>query len=198
MNKNINRAKFPSIFEQDNGERITDHKSIADAFNKYFVNIGETVTDNAISPLNDFTIYLRNRPNCNLQFESITIETTLQIINSLKPKSSTGIDHISNKLIKSIKEIIAEPLTAIINQTLNTGIFPDSLKISKVMPLFKKVNPEHFSNYRRISLLPSLSKIFEKTILLQLSDYLERNDLISASQYGFRKNTQPNWHHYTS
>ena len=80
-------------------------------------------------------------------------------MNKLKPKSSSGVDDLSNKVIKHIQEIIAEPLTIIINQMLNTGIFPDSLKISKVLPLFKKDNNKLFSNYRPISLLPSISKI---------------------------------------
>ena len=60
----------------------------------------------------------------------------IDIINKLKPKSSSGVDDLSNKVIKHIQEIIAESLTIIINQMLNTGIFPDSLKISKVSPLF--------------------------------------------------------------
>ena len=71
---------------------------------------------------------------------------------------------------------------------LNTGIFPDSLKISKVLPLFKKDNDKLFSNYRPISLLPSISKIFEKVIFNQMSEYFESNDLIFKNQYGFRKN----------
>ena len=111
----------------------------------------------------------------------------IDIINKLKPKSSSGVDDLSNKVIKNIQEIIAEPLTIIINQMLNTGIFPDSLKISKVLPLFKKDNDKLFSNYRPISLLPSISKIFEKVIFNQMSDYFENNDLIFKNQYGFRK-----------
>ena len=181
LNKTSKKATFPSSFEQPDGQILTGHKSIADAFNKYFVNIGEPAISSSNGPINEFTSYLKNKPDCNLNFEPITIETTLQIINSLKPKSSTGIDQISNKLIKSMKDIIAEPLTMIINQMLNTGIFPDCLKISKVIPLFKKDDKNVFSNYRPISLLPSISKIFEKTILLQLTNYLEINNLISAN-----------------
>ena len=109
-------------------------------------------------------------------------------MNKLKQKSSSGVDDLSNKVIKYIQEIIAEPLTIIINQMLNTGIFPNSLKISKVLPLFKKDNDKLFSNYRPISLLPSISKIFEKVIFNQMSKYFENNDLIFKNQYGFRNN----------
>jgi len=69
----------------------------------------------------------------------------------------------------------------------NTGIFPDLLKISKVIPLYKKDDDKVFANYRPISLLPSMSKIFEKAILIQITDYLENNNLLNPYQYGFRK-----------
>ena len=70
---------------------------------------------------------------------------------------------------------------------LNTGIFPDSLKISKVSPLLKKENDKLFSNYRHIFQLPSILKIFENVILKQMSEYFENNDWIFQNQYGFRK-----------
>ncbi len=59
----------------------------------------------------------------------------IKIINKLKPKTSYGFDGISTKLVQQIKLIIVEPLTEIINQMLNTGIFPDLLKIAKVTPI---------------------------------------------------------------
>ena len=70
-----------------------------------------------------------------------------------------------------------------------TGIFPiNLLKISKVIPLYKKNDNTNMSNYRPIALLPSISKIFEKVILLQLTKYLDENNLICEKQYAFRKN----------
>ena len=71
---------------------------------------------------------------------------------------------------------------------LNVGVFPDLLKNSKVIPIYKKEDDTIFSNYRPISLLPSISKIFEKAILEQLATYLDSNNLIHKHQYGFRKN----------
>ena len=73
-----------------------------------------------------------------------------------------------------------------VNQMLFTGIFPDSLKISKVKPLFKAGDPVLISNYRPISLLPSLPKIFEHIIFRQLFDYMKDNTLFAIEQYGFR------------
>ena len=70
---------------------------------------------------------------------------------------------------------------------LNTGLFPDSQKISKVIPLFKKGNEKLFLNYRPISLLSSISNFLKKVIFKQMSDYFENNHLIFQNQYGFRK-----------
>ena len=70
---------------------------------------------------------------------------------------------------------------------LKLGIFPDSLKISKVVPLYKKGDDSNLSNYRPISLLLSIYKIFVKVLLEQLTTYLDNNNLIHNHQYGFRK-----------
>ena len=67
------------------------------------------------------------------------------------------------------------------------GKFPDLVQISKVLPIYKKDDDSLFSNYRPISLLPSVSKIFERAIMIQLMEYLEDNKLIHSNQYGFRK-----------
>ena len=74
----------------------------------------------------------------------------MKIINKLKNKSSYGHDNISNKLIKCSKDVLAKPLTMLINQTLHTGMFPCDLKLSKVKPLFKNGDSSQFSNYRPI------------------------------------------------
>ena len=86
-----------------------------------------------------FSDYLSNKPKCNLQFHPITQGDVAQIINSLKLKTSTGIDNISSKLLKRTKDSITIPLTIIINQMITSGIFPDALKIFKIIPLYKKM-----------------------------------------------------------
>ena len=71
---------------------------------------------------------------------------------------------------------------------ITTGIFPDSLKIAKIIPIYKKGEPTDLSNYRPIYLLPTISKIFERIIHIQLQEYLNRNKLLAEQQYGFRPN----------
>ncbi len=69
---------------------------------------------------------------------------------------------------------------------LNTGIFPDKLKIAKISPIHKREDDTLFTNYRPISLLPAISKISVKVIFKQLYEFFTQNKLFYNSQYGFR------------
>ena len=105
----------------------------------------------------------------------------------MKPKHSTGHDGISNVLLKEMINEVSKSITLIINQSIKSGIFPDRLKIGRILPLFKKGDKSCIENYRPISLLPAISKIFEKVIFDQILDYFNTNKLFSDNQYGFRK-----------
>ena len=107
-------------------------------------------------------------------------------INKLKNRNSSGVDEISNKLLKAIGTELSKPLTIILYQCLLTGLFPDLLKIAKVKPLFKHGDACQLNSYRPISLLPTMSKVFEKVIYSQLYTYFSENNLLSEQQYGFR------------
>ena len=102
-------------------------------------------------------------------------------------KTSSGHDNISCIILKEIKDIIAQPLSLLVNQAFNTGVFPSKLKLAKVIPLFKKGDKTSIENYRPISLLPCMSKVLENIINIQLYDYFQSNNLLYKSQYGFRK-----------
>ena len=108
-------------------------------------------------------------------------------ISSLASKESTGHDGISHKLLKYLSPVLTNSLCLIIYQSLVMGIFPTKLKIAKVLPVFKKDDVTLMDNYRPISLLTSISKLFEKVVFTQLHDYFHKNQLFYSSQYGFRK-----------
>ena len=107
-------------------------------------------------------------------------------ISNLPTKHSCGFDGISAKLLKVIEPVILKSLTLLINQVLYSGIFPDKLKIAKVIPIFKKDDPSLFENYRPISLLPTIPKVLEKQIFIQLYSYFNENNFLNDNQYGFR------------
>ena len=124
----------------------------------------------------------------NFLFDPISEETTMEHLNNLKSKPTCGHDGISTKLLKACKNEICKPLTLIINQKLmlSTGIFPDTLKVAKVIPLFKKGDHLLLDNYRPISILPSISKLFERIIFNQINAYFSSHDMYYNGQYGFR------------
>ena len=113
----------------------------------------------------------------------------MEILNNLKPKPSCGYDGISTKLLKTCKLEICKSLTLIFNQMLSTDIFPDSLKGAKVglIHLYKKGDKALLDNYRPISILPSISKLFERIIFNQTNDHFTSHDLYYNGQYGFRE-----------
>ena len=88
------------------------------------------------------------------------------MIKSLKNTNSTGFDHFSTKLIKLSISILAPTLVKLFNLSIQSGVYPDLLKVAKVIPIFKKGDPTSVNNYRPISILSPINKIFEKNDLL--------------------------------
>ena len=178
---------FPNKFTL-NGLTITNKQEIADAFNKYFVDIGPELankipTDTIQNP--------NSMPNLDLRdtfFLTPTTENEIySIINNLKPKTSTGIDEISCKLIKQSCNIIPA-LTYIINLSMERGHVPEDMKLAKVIPIYKNKEKDNLQNYRPISLLPAFSKILENVIYKRLYAYFNAKKLFFLTQDVFREN----------
>ena len=171
------------------GTLETDKLLIANTFNEYFTNIGPSLASSIITTgLDSHKHYLTNKTKNIFKFQNISEKEISETISSLKTKNSSGFDGISTKLLKVIKTEITKPLTCLINQCLKTGTFPDNLKLAKVIPLHKKDDKTIITNYRPISLLPSISKIIEKVAYKQISKYFTSNNLFYKYQYGFRGN----------
>ena len=118
----------------------------------------------------------------------ITEDEIMDIINQLESKS-IGPTSIPVKLLKIIADIIVVPLCIIFNNSLFSGIFPDALKLSKVVPIHKGESTLDPNNYRPISLLPIFDKIMEKLMHKQLYSFLNSHDILFENQFGFRKNS---------
>ena len=108
------------------------------------------------------------------------------MMKHLKSKSSYGYDDISNNLIKHVSNSLIKLLTLIVNQVLHTGIFLRQLILSLVKPIHKSGEQSPFCNYRPISLLPSMSKIFQYVTFDKLMTFPTDNKLFCMEQFGFR------------
>ena len=131
--------------------------------------------------------FLSNPSLSSFTFQPITEETIINIIDKLKSKNSQNHDGLSSKHLKVIKHETSKAITLIVNQSLNTGIFPDKLKCAKVIPIYKKGDNTKLDNYRPISILPTVSNTLEWVIFDQLYAYFHQNNLLYSSQYGFKR-----------
>jgi hypothetical protein len=173
-----------------NNKLIKSESDIADIFEDYFTNIPVNLTSKLSSSSKEAGTMLRMYvPECSETFvfkyvDSINIIKTFKL---LKLKNTGDLWDISVKVIKNIIHSIAPYLAVIFNNCVDEGTFPDLMKYSKVIPLFKSGNKEDASNFRPISILPALSKIFEKIILDQLVTHFSTNKLFHEAQFGFIK-----------
>ena len=127
-------------------------------------------------------------------FPYITQDEVLNKINKLKMHKAPGIFGTTNKLIKSLKPLLLKPLTNLFNDYLRLSHFPSSYKIAKLIMIPKKPNTNKLEEFRPISLLPTLSKLFESILASRIYKWAEENDKINEEQSGFRTNrsTQDN------
>jgi len=116
-----------------------------------------------------------------------TYSDVFKAIKRIRNDCSTGNDNIPSKYLKASIETITSPICHIINSCIENQLFPHQWKISRISPVPKVNKPTCHSDYRPISILPILSKVYERVILNQLVAYIEKNHLFAEYQSGFRK-----------
>ena len=126
-------------------------------------------------------------PLGGFSFREVTIIEVRDAINALKAKSARDIFGYNPILLKKIKNTLIVPLTHLINSCIREGIYPSMFKKSKVVPIHKKGDHNDVNNYRPITLVPTLSKIFEYLLKGQLYNYFDGNSLFMDNQFGFIK-----------
>lgn len=171
-----------------NDQLIDDTYTISQTFNNYFITTPMNVYSQIPNPVNDHDHRLRLNP-CSAFFSDSTPFEVFTCITGLKKKNS-AIDNITTKILKLISAPISSPLAALFNNCLAAGIFPSLLKQAKVIPVYKKGSgcTTDMSNYRPISILHTISKIFEKLTYSRILCFLNQYNLLSTTQYGFTKN----------
>ena len=137
---------------------------IANGFNRLFSNIGPAIARNIPNGNANFTNYLNQKVEESLFLNPVTDEDIIEIVKNAKTKYSKYHDSIDMPLVKLVIPYIVKPLKHIFNISLQNGVFPDRMKIARVITIFKTGDVQEFSNYRPISILPQFSKILEKNI----------------------------------
>ena len=173
--------------------KVTDKKLIAEGFNKYFSTIGTNLAA-TIEQQSGVNLDFDHKTNVKVsdgvfKFQEVDTETILSIIRSLKNQNSSGVNNISNLLLKEIAPYIIKPLYKLLNRSIRTGTVPKSFKKAKVIPVYKGKDSGsqfEYGNYRPISLLQSLSKVLEKLVDAQVRNYLKYRDILYSKQFGFR------------
>ena len=180
-NKEKTQARIQSLLNSF-GDKITKPMENANLLNYRFSTLGEFIglqQTNNIPP--------KTAPRNCFKFRYITTKETNVLIDSLNTSKPVGPSKIPAWAIKDAKAAVAEPLYYLINHFITDGKFSEDLKKACVTPLFKKGNPEDPLNYRAISVTSALSKIFEKAFSSQITTFLEKVQLLSASQFGYRE-----------
>ena len=189
INKRQKDSSYPECFEI-NGSKFTTKNDIANGFNIFFANIGKELAAKRDTPLSGTSIhdYLDNKNAQSMFLSPVTEEEVVSIVRTCNSKTSTDSNGISMVILKKTKQSITKPLTTIFNMSFESGIFPNSMKISKIIPIFKSGSNVEFNNYRPISLLCQFSKILEKLYNKRLEKCIDKNNmLLSTSKYGFRR-----------
>ena len=123
----------------------------------------------------------------NSQFITQTDVNEIQnIIKSFNINKGTGPCSLPPKILNLICDIIASPIAKLANTAFETGVHPERLKVTKVIPIFKSGSKMLTSNYRSISLLSNLNKILEKIMFTRVHSFLQNENLIYKQQFGFR------------
>lgn len=172
--------------EHDN-TKIKDKGEISNYLNKHFSTIGKKMSDKISYSMNDFTNFMPNRLNKSILLERTSENEIRKIINDFSNKNSSGLDQISQKLLINVSELLIPNITKLINLSIDKCIYPDCLKVAKIIPVYKNGKHDDCNNYRPISLLSSFNKIFEKKIQKDLLYFIETNNILHTNQFGFKK-----------
>ena len=174
--------EITSIMHNDN--EVTDKQEMCELFNNYFSTVGSVTHSDTANSDNPLRLITRNSSSMYL-----TPVSTTEVSNVIKKLKTIKqpLDHIPVKLWTKNSDKLALPLVTIINSSFNCGNFPNSLKSALVVPIYKKGKHNNLSNYRPISLLPLISKIFERCLYNRLVSFISKFNLLTTQQFGFQK-----------
>ena len=170
----------------DGGKVTSNPFEMANQFNNHFSTISSKIDQKIIETKRKFQAYLANLNSKTFPLYPTTPTEVRDYIKNLDIRKSVGPFSIPNRILKEFHNLFSIPISQIFNMSLEIGIFPQKLKIALVIPIFKRDGNQDCNNYRPISLLPNISKLFDKIMHTRLSKFLEDNKCLFSKQFGFR------------
>ena len=164
---------------------------ISERFNDFFVNIGNSLSRGIPVVNTSPTEYMGERLLCSIFLEPVVPQELDEIIKSLK-NGAPGSDGITAQILKTIRQSINGPVCYLCNISLT--VFSDELKLANVLPLFKSGDPLLFNNFRPVSLLCVLSKVFEKVMYSRLNNFLEQQKILIKINSVLENTILRTWH----
>ena len=169
------------------GENVlTDSKSIANAFNNFFANIGNNLATSMPSVEATPMDSMSNQQLNSIFLNPITSEEIILEINKLNSSKAVGPFSIPINILKLTKDIISKPLEIIFNSSLLNSIVPDSFKIARIIPIHKKGSTMSLDNYRPISLLSVFNELLGKLMFKRINKFISKHNILHNKQFGFR------------
>ncbi|XP_065642837.1 group II intron-encoded protein LtrA-like [Hydra vulgaris] len=170
---------------------IINSQTIAHEFNKFFVEIGPKLSKlipNSETSFKDFLVPMDNCIHSDELSKELLFDEFEKAFKTLKKNKAVGLDEINGNIILDCFEQLKYILYKVFKSSIEQGVFPDQLKIAKVIPLFKGGDKSDISNYRPISILSIFSKILERIMFNRVFNYFSLNNLLYNNQFGFKKN----------
>ena len=186
INETIRKRKLNRKIALMEDDEIIDETVIPDKFCNYFTSIAEKLVNDIPPGQSNPASFLRNRNNNSFFMSPIISNEITNAINDLKD-NGCGLYKLSSKVLISIEPTLCKILEYIFNLCINHGYFPEELKIGCLSPVYKKGDKLNLENYRPICSLSPLSKIFERIIYNKMIAYIDKNNIMSETQFGFRK-----------
>ena len=168
--------------------KITSKQDIVNQFNSYFINVGNNLSKSISQSSFSFKQFVSCQDPQSFFIKPTSVHEVLKLSSCIKSSKADGPDGISPRVVKECINYIVNPLCDIFNLSLCTGVVPVQLKTAKIVPLFKKDNPEYISNYRPVALLSIFAKLLERLMYNRLYDFLTKQNILILEQFGFRKN----------
>jgi hypothetical protein len=161
-----------------NNISTTDPIKIATELNNYFTGIAHSLAKNIPNSNSTFEQYMIPSKMDSFGLTEVSKEELILLSHTIHPSHAKGVDDIDPAIALPSLPNILHPLVEIINCSFKTGIYPQSLKLAKVVPIFKKGPRDEACNYRPISVLPFFSKFFEKVMHERLNKYISKTNIL--------------------